>query len=74
MANFIDALCWVQKQYFQAISMKIFDWETLRNVTVSESDDSCTDQIAVLNAVCGFIYSRCFDLLIMTVHFCTKNT
>ena len=51
MADFHDALCGVQKQYFQAVAMKNFDWEKLRN-------ESNIVQTAVLNAVCrvGFCY------------------
>ena len=52
MADFNEALYWVQKQYFQAVAMKNFDWEKLKNV---KCDESNTVQIAVLNAVCRIV-------------------
>jgi hypothetical protein len=53
MADFNEALYWVQKQYFQAVAMKNFDWEKLKNVKCD--DESNTVQIAVLNAVCRIV-------------------
>ena len=40
----------VQKQYFQAIGMRHFDWGKLGSVS-----ESHTEQIALLNAVCKFL-------------------
>jgi hypothetical protein len=54
MANYDDALCWVQKQYFQALPMKNFDWEKLKNVNCAESNSNPI-QTAILNAVCKII-------------------
>ncbi|XP_028413148.1 protein-lysine N-methyltransferase EEF2KMT-like [Dendronephthya gigantea] len=47
MADLNDALCSVQKQYFQVVGMKFFDWEKLKNLTIEETS---SQQIAVLNA------------------------
>ena len=58
MAGFHDALCWVQKQYFQAVAMKNFDWEKLRN-------ESNIAQTAVLNAVCRVVIGFCFIEVIL---------
>jgi hypothetical protein len=53
MADFNEALYWVQKQYFQAVAMKNFDWEKLKIVKCD--DESNTVQIAILNAVCRIV-------------------
>ena len=51
MANINEALYSVQKQYFQAVGMRHFDWGKLES-----SSESDIEQITVLNAVCKIFY------------------
>lgn len=45
MENIDDTVSWVQRQYFQAVAMKYFDWDSLK------STKSVRQEI-ILKAVC----------------------
>ena len=55
MADCDDALCWVQKQYFQALAMKNFDWKKLENLTCEDSNSNFA-QAEILNGVREIIW------------------
>lgn len=47
MENVDDVVRWIQRQYFQVVAMKYFDWEKLRSRSES------IEQERILKAVCS---------------------
>ena len=55
MADFNNALFWIQKQYFQGVAMKNFDWDKMRDLEMVGTTTDNAEQLSVLNAVCEIL-------------------